>query len=764
MRPSGAFSVLGWTVTRGRHVFVLLWACVAVLAYLYLPPLDDRLTGNLSDLVPEPEGFVSGPAGDVSPASESPGAPSPAPAEGPGTSEEQAPDAEAPGAVPGGSEEESAGTASLSGVVEAPALLVFTDPGGLDAGERAEISARLAALPAGPERPYRLVSAVPLEPETLGSGPSAGDPTALPALLFFESGISPTGIGTGTEQALERILEAGDEFGVEATGPAPAQNESADAIEETLPVLTLVTLAVIFVILAATYRSLVTPLVPLASIGLSAFLTLRLLAYFAERLEVQIPSQVEPVILVLLFGVGTDYALFLLSRTRQALFSGANRLDAAQEGVAGAGPVVFSSAAVLVAAFAVLVGAELEIYRTLGPGLGLALLTLTAVTLTLVPALLALFGRAAFGRRAFAGRRSGPASELRPKSRLVLRRPGLVAGTIVTALLVGTVGLFGLRIGFDQVGALPDDAPAARGYAALAEGFPAGILAPVNVIVSGEDLVASPAGLDRLRSEMWASGGYAAVIGPEDAGLVPGVEFVSADGTAARFVLVFYDDPYSPRSLDQVQNLRDALPQMLERSGLDGARAEVGGQVVLASEARAVSNADLVGLAPLVFGVAFLVLALLLRTPVAPVYLLAATALGFAATLGAATVFFQGLLGQEGLVYYVPFALFLLLVALGSDYNIFIMAAIREEIRNRPLREAVSVALSRTGRTINAAGLALSASFALLALIPLDDFRQIGLTVAAGILLDTFVIRPLLVPAFVLLVGRAGFWPAKVRE
>ena len=166
---------------------------------------------------------------------------------------------------------------------------------------------------------------------------------------------------------------------------------------------------------------------------------------------------------------------------------------------------------------------------------------------------------------------------------------------------------------------------------------------------------------------------------------------------------------------------------------------------------------------PLIFGVSYLVLALLLRTPVALLYLLLSTVLSFAATMGLSTILFQDILGHSSVVYYVPFSLFLLLVALGSDYNIFIMAAIREEASVRPLSEAVPVALRRTGRTINAAGLALAASFALLALIPLQDFFQVGFAVALGILLDAFVIRTLLVPALVLLVGRAGFWPAKVR-
>jgi putative drug exporter of the RND superfamily len=266
-----------------------------------------------------------------------------------------------------------------------------------------------------------------------------------------------------------------------------------------------------------------------------------------------------------------------------------------------------------------------------------------------------------------------------------------------------------------------------------------------------------------LRSELLGAGGYAAVIGPQESYLVPGVNFVSADGSAARFLLVFYGPPYSPEALDQVSRHQEELPQLLELSGFEGATATVGGQTALVAAARDTSAEDLRDLAPLVFGVSYLVLALLLRTLVAPLYLLLSTVLSFAATIGISTLLFQYVLGHGGVVYYVPFVLFLLLVALGSDYNIFIMATVREEAKTKPLSKAVPLALKRTGPTINAAGLALAASFALLTLIPLQDFFQVGFAVALGILLDAFVIRTLLVPALVLLVGKVGFWPAQVR-
>ena len=695
---------------------VLFWVVVAVAAYFYLPPLSGNTTGSISDLVPK-----SAPAAKAQVQAEQ----------------------------------------SLSGPVEAPAILVFSNPGGFTEADVERMAQGVRYLN-GPEHPYRLTRAVPLALE------NSADPTrigrellgrqALPVLLFFESGISPTGTMTGVRETKEAVRNPGP-LRTEVTGITPVQDDTNNAIQANLGLVTVATALAIFLIVAFTYRSPVAPLVPLASIGLATFLTLRILGWVAVNQGVDVPTQVEPIIVVLLFGVGTDYALFLLSRTRQALWEGADSVESARLAVERVGGVLLSSAAVLVAAFALLILAQLSIYRALGPGLGLALGIVFIVTLTLVPALLAIIGPAAFGRR--------PVSNEPPAQASRRLRPGFVAGVLVVALALAASGIFGLKVGFDQLGNLPTGAPSARGYEELTRQLPGGVLAPVNVVVRGENLGAKSAELRRLESglqnELLRAGGSAVSFGPQYAGRIPGLDFITPNGSAARILLVFYGNPYSPEALDQAGRLQENLPALIDRAGLKDAGGVVQGQTAFAASARDTSDTDLANLAPLVFAVSFLVLALLLRTPVAPIYLLGATVLSFAATLGICTVLFQGILGQDGVVYYVPFALFLLLIALGSDYNIFIMAAIREEARQKPLREAVPAALARTGPTINAAGLALSASFTLLTLIPLRDFFQIGVAVALGVLLDAFVIRTLLVPALVLLVGPRSFWPAKFR-
>jgi RND superfamily putative drug exporter len=713
VRPRGFFGILGWLLVRLRVAVVLFWAVVALAAYLYLPPIGNSTTSSLSDVVPK-----SAPAA-------------------------------------------RAQSRALSGSIEAPAMLVYTNPKGFTGADLESMKRGIRSLNEG--RPRRLQRAVPLVAE------NHSDPTqvdrgllgnrALPILLYFEGGTRLTGIAAGVEEA-RGTLESPGPLRIGATGIRMVQYDTKVAIDGNLWLVTVVTALAIFVVVALTYRSLVAPLIPLSSIGLATFLTLRILGWIASERGINIPSQIEPIIVVLLFGVGTDYALFLLSRTRQALEDDVGRIEAARLGVEKMGGVLLSSAAVLIAAFALLLLAQLGLYRALGPGLALALCLVFIVTLTLVPALLAIFGPAAFGERRPVWRRILP-------WRSLLRRSGLTAAILGAGLLFAAAGSLGLRVGFDQLANLSGSAASARGYEVLTAEFPGGVLAPVNVLIEGEDLDGRVKELLRLQNglqgELLDADGSALVFGPQYEGRVSGVDFVSPDGSAARILLIFYDSPFSSEALNQAQRLQIELPALLQRAGLGDATGVIGGQTALAAAARDTSQADLENVAPLLFIVSFVVLALLLRTPVAPIYLLGSTALSFAATMGVCTVLFQDVLGHDGVVYYVPFTLFLLLVALGSDYNIFIMAAVREEFERRPLGEAVPAALVRTGSTINAAGLALAASFLALTLIPLQDFFQVGTAVALGVLLDAFVIRTLLVPALVLFVGPRGFWPAKVR-
>jgi putative drug exporter of the RND superfamily len=220
-------------------------------------------------------------------------------------------------------------------------------------------------------------------------------------------------------------------------------------------------------------------------------------------------------------------------------------------------------------------------------------------------------------------------------------------------------------------------------------------------------------------------------------------------------------DPLGATAIDRVRAMKRNLPSLARSAGLEGVRFEVGGETAVTSETIDSTLADMGRIAIAIAIVTLVLLAIFLRALLAPIYLLAASVLALLAALGLTVWIFQGILGYPDLVYYVPFAVAVLLVSLGSDYNVFVVGRIWEEARLRPLRDAVATAAPQASRAITTAGLALAASFALLALVPLDQFREIAAAMAIGVMIDTFVVRSLLVPALVAAFGRTGMWPGR---
>jgi RND superfamily putative drug exporter len=360
---------------------------------------------------------------------------------------------------------------------------------------------------------------------------------------------------------------------------------------------------------------------------------------------------------------------------------------------------------------------------------------------------------------------SSPAREA--LARFVASRPvALFAVVVCGGLLVACAwSLPGTKLAFRLVSGLPSDTQEAQAGKAAGEGFAAGITAPTIVLVEGQDLGADRLGLIRLQQGLSSQPGVAAVIGPREQ--LPGAPqnvFVADDGTAARFAVILDQDPLGAPAIDDVRRLDDALPGLLQKNGLTGATAGVTGQTAIASETvRAVVDTS-VRVGAVVLLVNFVLLALFLRALVAPLYLLAASVASVAATLGLTKLVFQGLLGHSDLTYYVPFAAGVLLICLGSDYNVYVVGRIWDDAGRMPLREAIAVAAPRASKAIGVAGVALAASFAMLAIVPIDGFREFAFMMAVGVLLETFVVRSALIPALISLFGSLGAWPGRLRH
>jgi RND superfamily putative drug exporter len=550
---------------------------------------------------------------------------------------------------------------------------------------------------------------------------------------------------------------------VGVTGPVAAQYEQGQIIDRDLGWVELFTVLAIALIVGVRFRSVLAPITALACAGAAYVLATRIVAWGAQRTGITVPQDADPVLIVLLLGVTTDYCVFFLAGMRSRLAEGAGRLQAVRDSTARSAPIVLAAGLIVAAGTGALVVARGGLLRAFGPGLAATVLVSMVVSLTLMPALLGVFGGLMF--RGTAGDR--PTAAGFRLARLAASRPValLVTAGCVAGLVLAATGARGLGLGSPLIGEMPPSSDVAKAGAAAAAGFAPGILAPAEVLVIGPGAGSQTAAANRLEAALRRQPGVASVVGPSvlPASAPSPNPMVAKDGRAIRFALVYDTDPLNAAAIGQVRVLAARLPALGNAAGLRDVRYEIGGQSALTSDAITSTASDLwrVGLAIML--VTLLLLMVFLRAVLAPVYLLAASVLAVLATLGLTVVICHAVLGSPDLVYFVPFAAGVLLVSLGSDYNVFVVGRIWEQARALPARDAVAVAAPRASGAITTAGVALAASFGLLALIPLEQFRQLAIMMAVGVMLDSIVVRSFLVPALVALTGRVGMWPGHQR-
>lgn len=679
--------------------------------------------------------------------------------------------------------------------LSAQAYAVQSNPRGFTSAELLASAHRAAAIDAGHATGIPGLAGVLPVPNTSGvPGARGRHSTTIVTFLFFRPATSIATQTAGAQAYARRFLSAPADHLAGVTGPAPAQQAQGAIIQRYLPWVELATVLAIALIVGWYFRSPGAPLATLLCAGVAYLVASRVVAWAGQRAGLTLPPDLEPVLVVLLLGVTTDYTVFYLAAMRTGLEEGLSRIQAARRATAETTPIILTAGLVVAAGIASLAAAQLAALRAFGPGLALAVLIAMAVAITLAPALISIFGRLLFRPGAARMQRAAPARDAPPGTstppprrrltsawasggpawawrssvaRLATARPValLLAAACVAGLLIAALGLGQVRLGFPLIRALPDTAQPARAEAAASRGFAPGILSPTEILVLGPGVTRQRAALARLQHALAVQPGVAGVVGPADlpqAGRTFHVT-LARSGNAARYGVIQQTDPLGATAISQVKELRDDLPTLARRAGLTGVRAEVGGETALAGEAIDSAQAD-IGRIALAIGLAIVVLlAIFLRALVAPLYLLAASVLALLSSLGLTVWIFQTVLGYAGIVYYVPFLVAVLLISLGSDYNVFVVGRIWEEARRLPLRDAVAVAAPRASRAITAAGLALAAGFGVLALVPLDQFREIAMAMALGIVIDTFVVRSLLVPSLIVLFGRVGSWPARLR-
>ncbi len=622
--------------------------------------------------------------------------------------------------------------------------------------------------------------------------------TAFPPAESFNEAV-----GWIREQAATAIADTALEVAV--TGPAGITTDIVHAFDEVDLRVTLTTVALVLVILLLIYRSPLLAILPLFCVGWALLIAQSVAALLADEFGLPLNAQTPAVMSVLMFGAGTDFTLFIVARYREEWGRQPTRWAAMRESMRHVGPAIASSAGTTAVAMVALMLATLGSFRTLGPMLAAAIFIMLAVALTLIPALAVLFGRAAFWPLN-PQQGSGQASTFWSRvATVVVRRPGVMLGTTVLLLIVVSFGVPTLKPSFNFLESLPAATESRRGFELLQQSFPAGDLAPTRVVVTTDDsdvlqhlaaleaLAAAledapgalrvsgptrPTGMDlpidiatlqavveRLPPALLQGGAPPGNLPPEQQAvlraLLAGQRFVSPDRTAAQLEVVLDGDPYSVPALDQIGRLRDVARSAIATTDLAGAAVLVGGATAVQADGRTAVTRDAQVVGPIVIVAIWVILTLLLRSLVAPVYLVISVLLSFLATLGLSTLIFQNVLGHEGIGNRNVVWMFIFLVALGVDYNIYIMSRVREEVGRSGLVEGTRRAISRTGGVITSAGIILAGTFSVLTTLPLRDLAQLGFAVMLGVLLDTFVVRALLVPSIVLLLGRWNWWPAR---
>lgn len=529
-----------------------------------------------------------------------------------------------------------------------------------------------------------------------------------------------------------------DGLTVELGGPGAVLTDYERAFLNLDETLMVATSSVIFLLLLLIYRSPFLWFIPLLTVGFAAVLTQAAVYLLARFADLPVTPASSSVLLILVFGVGTDYALLLIARYREELSGTEDRHAAMAVALRRSGRAIATSAGTVIVGLCCLALADLQSARSLGlvgaVGIACALVALV----TALPALLVIAGRWVFWP--LVPRTTGPP---RRPGRIwakigngVARRPRFAWFGSLAALAVLCVGLFGAQLGLAQSEMFQTKPESLEAQEKVAQHYPPGESDPVIVITDS--------GTEGQVTEVLSG-----VEGVADVR----VNAESTDGDRVRLDVVLTAVPESEAAMDIVGDLRDAV------RAVPGADTIVGGTTAITLDIANASVRDLVLVIPVVLAVILLFLIVLLRSLVAPLLMLATLVVSYLAAVGAAAWLFENAFGHEGLAWPLPLVSFVFLAALGVDYSIFLMARVREEAQLHGHVEGVKRGLAHTGGVISSAGIVLAATFAMFTIMPVVDMVQFGVVVGLGVLLDAFLVRTVLLPALLLDAGRIVWWP-----
>jgi RND superfamily putative drug exporter len=701
---------------------------------------------------------------------------------------------------------------------------------------------------------------------------SADKTTMMMSVDFSVSSMSETA-NTDMQQIRDYIKKNHPTLEAYLTGQTGLYQDMINSVQQTIARTTIVTIILVAILLLIIYRSPIAMFLPLIAIGCSYAVSIGIIGYLA-RAGAKFSTLSEAYLVVIIFGVGTDYCLFLVSRFREELRQ-KERHEAQTSAIKHIAPVIAASALTVIVAFASLGISNFGMNKTMGYALAIGVAITLLAGLTLVPALMSLFGKYLFWPvTTFTAKKEGRFGWY-TIGNWVSQHPVIVIVPILAVLLIPYAALPHLTRSSNIISQLPQQAESVKGFKIMNSHFTAGELSPLSLLIESPqenmtgaaslqsinkiaqilqsvkgvarvDYYAAPvnqlsgvatqirgigdalgqgAGLDKLatfqtygqllqglalqypgivQSPNFLQVGVnltqvstiaaklsttqptempailnqlqKAVYKVSDnfTGLVSEFKLESAtpfsnylqttwfsdDKTIVKINIILSDDPYSSAALDTVDRIRKTVAASLTSAGFSDSSYYVGGQSAVSADIMLINDADFGRVVTLAIIGIFIVIIILMRSILAPLYMVATVLLNYGTTLGITTWLFIDVMKQGSLIYMIPLFIFVILVALGADYNIFLVSRIREEAHQRPMKEAVSHAVANTGGVITACGIILAGTFATLITSPLQVVVQIGAAIAIGVLMDTFVVRALLVPALATLAGRWSWWPS----
>ncbi len=605
------------------------------------------------------------------------------------------------------------------------------------------------------------------------------DGSTLVTPVFFDKNADTEQLKTGTEQLKKEVRELfgadpfavpmgrAEELSARMTGPVGIQIDATGLFQNADVTLLLATVLLVLLLLLCIYRSPILALIPLVGVGFAYSVIGPLLGWLAHTGWIKVDSQGISIMTVLLFGAGTDYCLFLIARFRHLLKTEGGKIRALRSAFSGAAGAIAMSGLTVVLSMLALLTAEYGAFHRFAAPFSIAILVMVLASLTLVPALLAIIGRASFwpfiprtdeeqeewmkrkGKPIISGRRvSAPRYRI---GNFVVKRPILII--IVSMILLGTLAAFTsqIRYTYDILSSFPKDMASREGFRLIGEQFSEGELAPVQLIVDTQGKPTSLAEDVKLLP-------YVTAVAE------PKIGRVNADILAYEVTLNL--NPYSIDAMKRVPELRAAAERSLSMAGVDnpGTRIWVGGQTAEQYDTKVTGDRDTRVIIPIVIGMIALLLLLYLRSIVAMLYLVLTVILSYFSALGLGWLVLHYGFGADAIQGAIPLYAFVFIVALGEDYNIFMISSIWQKRRTMPLKQAIRDGVGETGSVITSAGLILAGTFAVLATLPIQVLVQFGTVTAIGVLLDTFIVRPFLVPAITMILGRWSFWPGEHKE